>query len=73
MKLVLELDDELARKLEERAKSEGKKLEALVLEALERQFGEAERWEALERLRSFEGWELNTGIVDREHIYADRD
>ena len=70
MKLVLELDDELARKLEERARSEGKRPEALVLEALERQFGRSKK-EVLERFKKLPTFDLGGREITREFIYED--
>ena len=73
MKLTIELDEKLAKWLEEKARQEGKELHELVVEALEKHLEDRDRLEAIERLKSFEGWELNTKVVDREYIYADRD
>ena len=73
MKLVLELDEKLIKWLEEKAQQEGKELHELVVEALEKHLEDRDRLEAIERLKNFEGWELNTKVVDREYIYADRD
>ncbi len=73
MKLVIELDEKLAKWLEEKARQEGKELHKLVVEALKKHLEDRDRLEAIERLKSFEGWELNTKVVDREYIYADRD
>ena len=73
MKLTVEFDERLAKWLEEKAQQEGKELHDLVVETLEKHLEDRDRLEAINRLKSFEGWELNTKVVDREYIYADRD
>ena len=72
MKLVLELDEKLAKWLEEKSKREGKRVDALILETLEKQLKEESRLKAVEAFRKHPGWNLGFHNVDREWLYEDR-
>ena len=72
MKLVLELDERLAKWLEEKSKREGKQVESIVLEALEKQLEQSKKEEALERFKRLPAYNLGGREITREYIYEDR-
>ena len=72
MKLTIELDEKLAKWLEEKSKREGKQVDALILETLEKQLKEESRLKAIEAFRKHPGWNLGFHKVDREWLYEDR-
>ncbi len=72
MKLVLELDEKLAKWLEEKSKKEGKQVESIVIEALKRQLEQSRKKEALKRFKNLPAYDLGGREITREYIYEDR-